>query len=120
MRSRVSGEFRQYDRSYTSRGVSVCERWANSFENFLADMGECPSGMTLDRKDNEGNYDPANCRWATRREQMANTRSTHRVIVNGIETSLKDACRKNSVLYDTVIKRVRHGIAPPQAALEMG
>ena len=74
MWERVRGNKEKDHRLYTARGITVCERW-KQFEHFLEDMGERPSRRySIDRENNDGNYEPVNCHWATRCQQAQNTR----------------------------------------------
>lgn len=101
---------------YGGRGIQVCDRWRDSFANFLADMGERPSAEhTLDRKDNDGNYEPGNCRWATPEEQARNRRSTRLITIGGETLCAEDWARRTGVPASTIYDRLRRGVAPELA-----
>lgn len=97
MRARCSNPKNTEYHNYGGRGIKVCERWDRSFENFLADMGECPPGLTIERNDNNGNYEPGNCRWATYREQGRNKRNNCHITFRGRTMILADWARELGV-----------------------
>jgi hypothetical protein len=79
MKERCMNPNNKFYKNYGARGIKVCERWLESFAHFLEDMGERPNGHTIDRINNDGNYEPSNCKWATRKEQNNNRRNTKSV-----------------------------------------
>lgn len=101
---------------YAGRGIAVCERW-HSFEKFLVDMGEAPGvGYSIERIDNDGNYEPGNCRWATPKEQARNRRSTFWVEAFGVRASLAEHAEAHGVRYKLAWKRIRqYGWSPERA-----
>lgn len=94
---------------YGGRGIQVCDRWRDSFADFLADMGEAPDGMTLERKDNSGHYEPGNVVWATRKAQARNTRRTVNLTHNGETMCVEDWAERLGVKANTLIVRLRRG-----------
>jgi len=102
-------------RYYGGRGIRVCERW-KSFENFLKDMGEPPDGHSLDRIENDGDYEPGNCRWATRRQQMRNTRGVRTFTMEGIALCLVEWAEKFGVNYDALRAKLDRGSSIEEAA----
>lgn len=95
---------------YGGRGICVCERWLQSFEAFLEDMGPKPSSQfSLDRIDNNGHYEPGNCHWATRTTQMRNTRKNHSISIDKTTRTLAEWAELNNLKWHTVSNRLKLG-----------
>lgn len=112
MKGRCQSPTHQAFRYYGARGISVCLQWKESFAAFLAYMGRRPSSLhTLDRINNDGNYEPGNCRWATRAEQMRNTRRNILLTHDGLTLCVEDWAKKLGILPATLTRRIRrHGV----------
>lgn len=101
---------------YGARGITVCDRWRNSFEAFLEDMGERPDGTTLDRyPDKNGNYEPGNCRWATAIEQQRNRNSNVFVTYNGATKCLAEWATQYGLRADAISWRLKRGWSAHEA-----
>jgi hypothetical protein len=102
---------------YGGRGIKICARWANSFENFLADVGKRPSPRhSIDRyPNNNGDYKPGNVRWATRQEQIDNRRNTPHVKFRGRKAPISFVCRELGLNRNTVFMRISRGWKPEDA-----
>lgn len=95
---------------YGGRGIKVCDRWKESFQNFVDDMGERPQGMSLDRIDNNGDYCPENCRWADKKTQRSNMRSNHFLEFRGERLTLTQWAERLGTSFETLYQRKKRGL----------
>lgn len=109
----------RYER-WGGRGITMCERWALSFTDFLADMGSCPEKFSIDRINNDGNYEPGNCRWASPQEQANNTRRNIIVEHEGRRQNVSQWARELGLKPVNVHHRIFRGVAPHKALFGRG
>jgi hypothetical protein len=93
-------------KNYGGRGITVCDRWKDSFENFYADMGDAPEGTSIDRIDNNGNYEPSNCRWATDKEQRRNMRTNHMITFSNKTQCVADWASELGISQSAIYSRL--------------
>ena len=106
---------------YGGRGIKMCDRWRNSFQAFYEDMGEPPSPKhSIDRINNDGNYEPNNCQWVPPIKQMGNQTRTIKVMVDGQETSLRNACKLRNLKYLAVYHQIKKYGIPAQHFFSQG
>ena len=96
-------------KNYGARGIRVCDRWMNSFENFYADMGDRPEGTSIERIDNDRDYCPGNCTWATANEQSANQRTNRIIEHDGKRLTLTQWSRLTGLSKHTISRRLKIG-----------
>lgn len=110
-------KFNRYHR-YGGRGISVASEWLNDFDRFLSDMGPRPTPEhSLDRIDNDGNYEPSNCRWATDKDQNRNTSASRIIEFNGERKSLAEWAERYGLKQRTLLSRLDRGKEPVSALL---
>ena len=115
MRSRCAGKISPHN--YAARGIACCDRWL-SFENFLADMGEAPDGYSLERNNNDGNYEPNNCRWATAFEQARNRRNNVFLEHEGKRLCLADWATHLGTNVNNIRNRLDRGLDLSKIVME--
>lgn len=93
---------------YGGRGITVCDRW-REYANFLKDMGRCPPYHSIDRIDNDSNYEPGNCRWASAQTQAINRRSTHWISYLGETLTKTEWAARVGLKFTTLNERLRRG-----------
>lgn len=114
MRNRCQNPNAQSYENYGGRGIKVCKRWED-FASFYADMGDRPKGLTLERKNNDGDYKPSNCIWATRRVQNRNSRNVRKVTANGEMKLLVDWAKELDLDPQVIYSRLHRGWSEKEA-----
>jgi len=116
IKSRCCNSKNKRYKDYGKRGIVICDRWLNSFENFYEDMGPRPSNKySIDRKDNNGNYCKENCRWATRDEQCSNRRTNQLITYNGITQTRTKWAKEIGISANSLKRRILNGWTTEQA-----
>ena len=95
--------------NYGGRGIKVCDRWMNSFEAFYKDMGPRPEGMSLERVDNDKDYSPDNCTWATTPEQGTNQRTNRLITHDGETLTMMQWSRRTGLSKHVIYRRLKKG-----------
>lgn len=109
MRQRCRDPHANRSHKYIEKGIRVCLRWDESFENFLEDMESgYKKGLTLDRIDNDGDYEPSNCRWATQKQQANNRDTNHLLTLNGETRTLAEWSEETGIKYTTILQRINN------------
>lgn len=103
-------------KNYGGRGIKVCEQW-RSFERFLADMGFPKAGESIDRKNNDGDYSPENCRWATKLEQTSNKRNNTTVTIGSETHHMAEWARITGMSLSTIYARLKRGLSHENAII---
>lgn len=114
MKQRCSNPKNPGYKNWGGRGIKVCDRWLNSFENFHADMGDKPEGMSIERINNDGDYCPENCKWVSHKENCRNTRKCRFVEYNGEKKSLGEWCEILGISRAAVNHRVKLNLTPSE------
>lgn len=110
MKDRCSNPNAKQYADYGGRGIKVCERWINSYENFYADMGPRPPGYSIDRIDNNLGYEPDNCRWASKKTQQRNRRHAVYVLIEGVRHRAIELADISGQKVDVIVERAARGL----------
>jgi len=117
MKTRCFNKNKKQYKDYGGRGITICKEWVDSFEKFFEDMGKKPTGMTLDRIDNDKGYSKKNCRWATRKEQSNNLRNNIIIEYNGLKLTMGQWAEKVGLKRETLRGRIEKYNWPIEKAL---